>query len=453
MNRKESGLYNFMVELDKRLQSQKPQLWFDNLKENSRSSLKGKYAQQHEQFTEMAANPKNKTKMGDIVRRNELISNISDLLDLKQKDKLGSLDKDNLKFVNDFLSNKSNMKDIREIHKEYAKDSLKLLDPVSWKALEKKEKEEALKIKNTPAPQVQVSGTGKTDIDLSGCIPDRITQGDVKIFGYDVEKSVRHTEEFSGRITSRFDGGKNFTTQDIEYGVKMFDKNFSSSLLTMDEQRRAFDNIFIDGVSINKLCFDKQNPLTVPEKKCLVAAYAMQRGTTVVDIVQTPERNGTSKIVSLVPQMDEMTYNGPKTTKEVNGARAKAFFQLKWGSIGKINDDFTGYNSQKSSVEHYKESLYDFTKDSSETKFKARRHESIKKELSDRDVEMDYEEYHDNLAKLKAQAKANDNQIRREVNSLDRDGLEVVRPAPSPAPVTAPKAPANPAPAPVANKK
>ena len=78
----------------------------------------------------------------------------------------------------------------------------------------------------------------------------------------------RETPKFSKRVLETLDVCGDLSEEDKKFGVDMFKKNFGKA---------DFDEIFIDGKSVNELCHEKTINPTDEEKMCMVSACALDK--------------------------------------------------------------------------------------------------------------------------------------------------------------------------------
>jgi hypothetical protein len=91
----------------------------------------------------------------------------------------------------------------------------------------------------------------------------------------------RETAHFSERVQNLLKQCGDLTDEDKKYGVEMFNRNLPD---------RDFDEIFIDGKSVNEFCVDNDMNPTDEEKMCLVTAYALDVKSKVDFRRYDPER-------------------------------------------------------------------------------------------------------------------------------------------------------------------
>ncbi|MCL2501375.1 MAG: hypothetical protein FWE90_13720 [Defluviitaleaceae bacterium] len=76
----------------------------------------------------------------------------------------------------------------------------------------------------------------------------------------------RETDKYCARVQSLLVQCGDLTDEDKQYGTAMFKRNFPD---------KDFDEIFIDGKSVNEYCIDHDMDPTDEEKMCLVTAHAL----------------------------------------------------------------------------------------------------------------------------------------------------------------------------------
>jgi hypothetical protein len=376
MTLKEQELNQFIDGLKSKLKNEGKT--FDQLKAASNAETKVMHENQKTALEGMSGKPRLKESVKTMTERNELASDMAAIMNLKADNKLKGLSPATTKYVEDFFNEPKNLNKALKAQQEYFND-FKKIDRIN-KRLDGK----------AVAPPSSKGGSNKPKIDVSGIAPTAVTQGEIKTFSYDKTESIRHTEEFSSRVRNEAEIGYKPTGKDLDYGIKMFDKNFGNILHTKADQQRAFDSIFIDGKSVNNMYKDMVPELTFNEKKCMVSAHIMARGGTVVDIMQKPNEKGESKIITMNPRMSEMSYDGPRTGGEAFGAVLKALINpLKWGSIGKIVSDYQGYNALQTVQLDHRSNLKTFTSDSKGVEFKSERIKHIMQDIKERGISKD----------------------------------------------------------------
>ncbi|MCL2096102.1 MAG: hypothetical protein FWH10_04275, partial [Oscillospiraceae bacterium] len=422
MTAKEDELYAFVYNLKSRLLGEYDKD-FDDWKKESNYVGKDTHEKQREKLeariNDPNLNPTLKERSKEMLKRNELMSDICTIINMRADNKIPKLEAQDEKYINQFFAEHKNIGKMTSAREQYNREYQKL-DTLIDRHQARQQNKESRQLErevNRPERQerpIRTTGGSKLGVISPDDTPSKIDQGDIKRFRYDMTRTIKITEDFSRRVTEGFNVGSSFSQEDLDYGCKMYTKNFSLMPLMAKDEKNIFDNIFVNGESINKMCKDNDPPLTPQEKMCLVSAYAMQRGNTVVDVMQPPDKNGNSKLVTLNPQMAEISYDGPKTKSERAWAVAGAFFTGKWGSIKGIVENYNAYAAQQKDELEYRENLRTLTKD---PKIKQERHNQIIGEVKERAIE-------------RGEIGIEINGNKKSVDGFDKEGKEVKKAPP-----------------------
>jgi hypothetical protein len=109
----------------------------------------------------------------------------------------------------------------------------------------------------------------------------------------------RETDKFSARTQSLLEQCGDLSQEDMQFGIDMYNRNFAD---------KDFDEIFINGKSVNEFCIDKDMNPTDEEKMCLVTAHALDPKSKVDFRRFDPERPDKRSIpVTLKPEISPET--------------------------------------------------------------------------------------------------------------------------------------------------
>ena len=326
-------------------------VYFDDLKETAGNNDKLSFENQKNTLDSMKDHPilGERVKGKNLLERNELASDLAALSNLWVNRKLNDVPTGAQKALNE-LFNDENVDAMQKTKDSYNKDYAQFS-----KRMDEQLKREQTRANNQQQREQQRAKPKDTIaiIAADAKLKD-VGQGGVKTFEYVPDGvSLKSTEGFGERVVNMLDVGANLNSRDVDYGAEMFNRNFGN-LIEPKDVNNAFNNIFIGGKSVNELCKDSNlKDLGLNGKKCLVAAYAMQREQS-VDVLQKPDENGKSQFVSLKPKMPEISYGGPTSKFErFIGAVTAVFTGKGLKGVSKVYDDYAGYLERQKAEEKY----------------------------------------------------------------------------------------------------